>query len=113
MGRSFCHSWNHRTFVDFVCEKIFFKLLSAVCLVICAIAALRFAFGYMQIIHTYKQGNYKSIEGYVENFVPASSGGEDMEQESFDIKGVHFSYGDRFIKKYCKNRKTKILRFRI
>ena len=76
------------------------------CLVICAIAALRFAFGYMQIIHTYKQGNYKSIEGYVENFVPASSGGEDMEQESFDIKGVHFSYGDRFIKKYCKNRKT-------
>ena len=67
----------------------------------------------MQIIHTYKQGNYKSIEGYVENFVPASSGGEDMEQESFDIKGVHFSYGDSFIKKYCKNRKTKILRFRI
>ena len=84
-------------------KKPFFKLLSAVCLVICAIAALRFAFGYMQIIHTYKQGNYKSIEGYVENFVPASSGGEDqedMEQESFDIKGVHFSYGDRFIKKF-------------
>ena len=40
----FAISWNHRTFVDSVCEKIFFKLLSAVCLVICAIAALRFAF---------------------------------------------------------------------
>ena len=42
-------------------------------------------------------------EGYVENFTPASSGGEDqedMEEESFDINGVHFSYGDKFIKKF-------------
>lgn len=88
-------------------KKPFFKLLSAVCLVICVIAALRFSFGYMQIIHAYKQGNYKSIEGYVENFTPASSGGEDqedLEEESFDIKGVHFSYGDRFIKKFGYHR---------
>ena len=80
-------------------KKPFFKLLSAVCLAICAIAALRFCFGYMQVIH----GNYKSVEGYVENFTPASSGGEDqedMEEESFDINGVHFSYGDKFIKKF-------------
>ena len=74
-------------------KKPFFKLLSAVCLIICAVAALRFIFGYMQIIYTYKQGDYKTVEGYVENFVPASDGGEDdedMEEESFDIKGVHF-----------------------
>ena len=74
-------------------RKPFFKLLAAVCLVICAIAALRFCFGYVQVIQAYKQGNYKSVEGYVENFIPASSGGEDqedMEEESFDIKGVHF-----------------------
>ena len=78
-------------------RKPFFKLLAAVCLVICAIAALRFCFGYVQVIQAYKQGNYKSVEGYVENFIPASSGGEDqedMEEESFDIKGVHFSYGE-------------------
>ena len=84
-------------------KKPFFKLLSAVCLIICAVAALRFIFGYMQIIHTYKQGDYQTVEGYVENFVPESDGGEDeedMEEESFDIKGVHFSYGDRFIKKF-------------
>ena len=84
-------------------KKPFFKLLSAVCLAICAIAALRFCFGYMQVIHAYKQGDYKSVEGYVENFTPASSGGEDqedMEEESFDINGVHFSYGDKFIKKF-------------
>lgn len=84
-------------------KKPFFKMLSAVCLIICAVAALRFIFGYMQIIYTYKQGDYKTVEGYVENFVPASDGGEDdedMEEESFDIKGVHFSYGDRFIKKF-------------
>ena len=37
-------------------KKPFFKLLSAVCLAICAIAALRFCFGYMQVIHAYKQG---------------------------------------------------------
>ena len=59
------------------------------------------------MIQAYKQGNYKSVEGYVENFVPASSGGEDqedMEEESFDIKGVHFSYGDKFIKKFGYHR---------
>ena len=81
--------------------------LAAVCLVICAIAALRFCFGYVQVIQAYKQGNYKSVEGYVENFIPASSGGEDqedMEEESFDIKGVHFSYGDKFIKKFGYHR---------
>lgn len=84
-------------------KKPFWKLLSAVCLTICAIALLRFIFGYMQIIYNYEQGNYKTVEGYVENFVPASVGGEDqedMEEESFDIRGVHFSYGDRFIKKF-------------
>ena len=88
-------------------RKPFFKLLAAVCLVICAIAALRFCFGYVQVIQAYKQGNYKSVEGYVENFIPASSGGvdqEDMEEESFDIKGVHFSYGDKFIKKFGYHR---------
>ena len=84
-------------------KKPFFIFLSAVSLAICAIAALRFCSGYMQVIHAYKQGDYKSVEGYVENFTPASSGGEDqedMEEESFDINGVHFSYGDKFIKKF-------------
>ena len=68
-------------------RKPFFKLLAAVCLVICAIAALRFCFGYVQVIQAYKQGNYKSVE-----------------EESFDIKGVHFSYGDKFIKKFGYHR---------
>ena len=27
-----------------------------------------------------------------------------MEEESFDIKGVHFSYGDKFIKKFGYHR---------
>ena len=94
-------------------RKPFFKLLAAVCLVICAIAALRFCFGYVQVIQAYKQGNYKSVEGYVENFIPASSGGEDqedMEEESFDIKGVHFSYGDKFIKKFGYHRPSTQLK---
>ena len=92
-------------------RKPFFKLLAAVCLVICAIAALRFCFGYVQVIQAYKQGNYKSVEGYVENFIPASSGGEDqedMEEESFDIKGVHFSYGDKFIKKVTTDHRHRV-----
>ncbi len=84
-------------------KKPFFKLLSAVCLIICAVAAFQFINGYMNIIYTYNQEEYETVEGYVENFVPASDGGEDkedLEEESFDIKGVHFSYGDRFIKKF-------------
>ena len=47
-------------------RKPFFKLLAAVCLVICAIAALRFCFGYVQVIQAYKQGNYKSVDPVVE-----------------------------------------------
>lgn len=93
MGHSICYFRNYRVLLLLCSRKPFFKLLAAVCLVICAIAALRFCFGYVQVIQAYKQGNYKSVEGYVENFIPASSGGEDqedMEEESFDIKGVHF-----------------------
>ncbi|MDD3184270.1 MAG: hypothetical protein PHD70_05410 [Anaerostipes sp.] len=87
----------------FVGKRKFFKLLGSVCIVICAVVFLRFCYGYWQIIHAYNQGNYKTIDGYVENFTPASKGGEtdeDSELESFDIKGVHFSYGDSFIKKF-------------
>ena len=84
-------------------KKPFFKLLSAVCLAICAIAALRFCFGYMQVIHAYKQGNYKSVEGYVENFTPASSGGEDqedMEEESFDTGNLNSTTSFRYFDLY-------------
>lgn len=93
MGHSICYFRNYRSITALMFTETIFKLLAAVCLVICAIAALRFCFGYVQVIQAYKQGNYKNVEGYVENFVPASSGGEDqedMEEESFDIKGVHF-----------------------
>ena len=67
-------------------RKPFFKLLAAVCLVICAIAALRFCFGYVQVIQAYKQGNYKSVEGYVENFVPASTQGGYIKKDGQYLK---------------------------
>lgn len=87
----------------FIPKRKFFKLLGSVCLVICAATLIRFCYGYVRIIHAYNQGSYRTVEGYVENFMPASQGGEtdeDSELESFDIKGVHFSYGDSFIKKF-------------
>ena len=88
-------------------RKPFFKLLAAVCLVICAIAALRFCFGYVQVIQAYKQGNYKNVEGYVENLHQhpvVEKIRKIWKKKSFDIKGVHFSYGDKFIKKFGYHR---------
>ena len=43
-------------------RKPFFKLLAAVCLVICAIAALRFCFGYVQVIQAYILYQHPAVE---------------------------------------------------
>ncbi len=47
------------------------------------------------IIHYYS-GDYKIVEGYVENFVPCPFSGHAM--ETFSINGVEFSYADDVIK---------------
>jgi len=41
---------------------------------------------------TYESGNYKMVEGVVENFDPMPASGHKM--ESFTVKGVKFEYSD-------------------
>ena len=82
--------------------KMFVRFLGVIALAICAYTLFHFCYGYVSIIETYKNGNYQTVEGEVENFSPASQGGEtteDEEEESFNIRRVHFSYGKTFIKK--------------
>lgn len=83
--------------------KMFVRFLGIIALVICAHTLFKFCYGYVSIIETYKNGNYQTIEGKVQNFVPASTGGEtseDDEEESFNIRRVEFEYGESFIKKF-------------
>ena len=75
--------------------KIFFGL--AACFVICSIALVgvgQFSL-YNKTVGAYKKGEYKTVEGYVENFVPMPYEGH--AHESFEINGVKFSYSDNSI----------------
>lgn len=47
---------------------------------------------YTTVTDAYENGDYQTVEGYVENFHPMPPEGHDT--ESFDIDGVHFSYSD-------------------
>lgn len=47
---------------------------------------------YNKIVVAYKEGNYKTVEGYVENFDPKPLGGKG--DETFEIDGVKFAYSD-------------------
>ena len=89
--------------------KIFVKFLGIIALVICACTLFRFCYGYVTIIETYKHGNYQTVRGKVENFQPASQGGEtteDEELESFNIRTVHFQYGESFIENFGYHKPT-------
>lgn len=39
-----------------------------------------------------RNGNYKTVEGTVENYIPMPEEGH--KQESFDVGGVHFEFSD-------------------
>ncbi len=47
---------------------------------------------YNKIVAAYQQGDYLTVEGYVENFHPMPKEGHDTEE--FDLSGVHFEYSD-------------------
>lgn len=47
---------------------------------------------YNNIAVVYREGQYETVEGYVENFVPMPYEGH--AQESFEINGVYFEYSD-------------------
>ena len=59
---------------------------------------------YNKIVKAYKQGNYRVVEGYVENFDPMPRSGH--KEESFDIDGVSFSYSDFIVQQGYHNTKS-------
>ncbi len=84
--------------------KIFFVF--ATCFVICAnviIGIGQFSL-YIKTVGAYKKGEYKTVEGYVENFVPMPYEGH--ANETFEINGVKFSYSDYSVQPGYNNTKS-------
>ncbi len=74
------------------CGTLFILAVGGVLLSLGLIANLYYTIS--PIIHYYS-GDYKIVEGYVENFVPCPFSGHAM--ETFSINGVEFSYADHVI----------------
>lgn len=77
-----------------LCGALFVFFLSAV--------AFIFQFNmYNKIVGAYNRGEYRTVEGYVENFHPMRKS-----YETFDINGVEFSYSDYNLHKGYNNTKS-------
>jgi len=50
---------------------------------------------YKTTVGAYRSGNYETVEGYVDSFIPMPKGGHS--RESFEIDGVHFEYSENLI----------------
>lgn len=50
---------------------------------------------YKTTVGAYRSGNYETVEGYVDSFIPMPEGGHS--RESFEIDGVHFEYSENLI----------------
>lgn len=50
---------------------------------------------YKTTVGAYRSGNYETVEGYVDSFIPMAKGGHS--RESFEIDGVHFEYSENLI----------------
>ena len=87
-------------------NKIFKRFMGGfVCLAIFSIFGLLGQIHmYSRIVKAYEQGDYQTVEGYVENFDPMPYGGH--KQESFDINGVSFSYSDFSVQPGYHNAKS-------
>ncbi len=59
---------------------------------------------YRKTVIAYKNGNYQTVEGYVENFDPMPYGGH--KDETFEINGVKFGYSDYTIMTGYHNTKS-------
>lgn len=59
---------------------------------------------YENINARYREGQYETVEGYVENFVPMPREGH--ANESFEIDGVYFEYSDGHITQGYHNAKS-------
>lgn len=77
--------------------KYFFRIFRAFLIFMICISIIIEIGSYKTVIAPYKNGDYKTVEGYVENYSP---GGRD---ESFTINGVEFSYSNAIIEQGYRN----------
>lgn len=91
--------------------KIDLKVVNVFCLVCALFVLLWSAISliaqwdmYDKTVGAYNRGEYEIVEGYVENFDPMPYGGH--KNESFEIKGVKFSYSDYAIQPGYNNTKS-------
>ena len=75
---------NHRFQIGFLSFSL------PIIIFVCIFFVCRQADFYKTVTLPYREGQYETVEGYVENFDPMPYGGHDT--ESFDIDGVHFEY---------------------
>lgn len=71
--------------------KIFSRICAVFVFMFCLLYVNNFIQEYKTIVIPYKEGNYKIVEGYVENYVPMPYEGRGH-HESFEINHVKFDY---------------------
>lgn len=76
-------------------EKVFMIIFRIFCVFMILIELVIGTFQYKNIVLAYRNGNYQTVEGYVENYTPMPYGGHS--EESFTINGVEFAYSDFII----------------
>lgn len=73
-------------------RKWIIMIWSSFVAVFCVITIFAVANGYYNIVVPYQKGDYKVIEGKVENYNPMPYEGHKL--ESFEVNGIQFEYSD-------------------
>ncbi len=84
--------------------RFFSGFIAAGALIVQIIMGISAINEYQQVVVAYKEGNYQTVVGEVEQFTTMTPQGKG--NESFEIKGVHFSYSDTTIHQGYRNSKT-------
>lgn len=92
------------TRISYKVVKIFCACAFSFVFILSAIAGLSQIYMYKNVVGAYKSGDYKIVEGYVENFIPMPYEGHS--DESFEINGVKFAYSDYAIQSGYNNAKS-------
>lgn len=95
----------NRNFADSLGAKIFLGVAWCFTLAVTVVVGIHQIRMYTTVTGAYRDGEYQTVEGYVENFHPMPPEGHDT--EDFDIQGVSFSYSDYTVMTGYHNAKSK------
>ncbi len=85
-------SMNYRNQMNMELVKIFCGCAASFVTIISIIVTISMIYQYKNISDKYNNGDYLTVDGLVENFVPMPYSGHS--DETFDINGVNFAYSD-------------------